>query len=138
MTQPTPQDVALVTDKPWEGNTCAYYSVFQDGELYRMYYRGSHHKPAHEEVTCYAESKDGITWTKPNLGLFEFDGSKENNIVWNGIGTHCFTPFKDSNPAASQDAKYKALASGRPRGKKACMPFSLQMRFIGSWYMMNR
>lgn len=126
--QPKPQEVVLVTDKPWEGNTCAYYTIFQDGDIYRMYYRGSHYDTAtkeatHPEVTCYAESKDGITWTKPNLGLFEFDGSTENNIVWNGIGTHCFTPFKDANPAATADAKYKAIARGRPRGKKGLYVF---------------
>ena len=46
-------------------------------------------------MTCYAESKDGIHWTKPDLGLFEFDGSKKNNIVWDGPGAHNFTPFKD-------------------------------------------
>lgn len=32
---------------------------------------------------CYAESADGIEWTKPRLGLCEFDGSKDNNIVLN-------------------------------------------------------
>lgn len=31
---------------------------------------------------CYAESKDGVFWEKPNLGLFEFDGSRANNIVY--------------------------------------------------------
>ncbi|MCU0875755.1 MAG: hypothetical protein MUE50_25765, partial [Pirellulaceae bacterium] len=87
---PQPQEVVLITDKPWEGNTCAYYTIFQDGELYRMYYRGSHYdtqtrKPAHPEVACYAESRDGIHWTKPELGLFEFQGSKANNIVWAGL-----------------------------------------------------
>ena len=69
-----------------------------------MYYRGAHWDPkakkaTHREVTCYAESKDGITWTKPELGLFEFDGSKANNIVWDGGRTsHNFTPFRDTNP----------------------------------------
>ncbi len=125
---PKPQDVALVTDKPWEGNTCAYYTVFRDGDLLRMYYRGSHwdteaKKAAHPEVTCYAESKDGIHWTKPELGLFEFDGSKKNNIVWDGIGTHCFAVFKDKNEYAPADAKYKAIARGRPRGKKGLYIF---------------
>lgn len=120
--KPAAKEVALVTDKPWEGNTCAYYTIFRDGDLYRMYYRGSHAeavggKMTHPQVTCYAESKDGIHWTKPSLGLVEFDGSKENNIVWNGTGTHNFTPFKDANPACSPDAKYKALA-GASRGYK--------------------
>ena len=124
--QPEPQDVVLVTGEPWEGNTCAYYSIFQDDRIYRMYYRGSHAidmKAAHPEVTCYAESRDGIHWTKPNLGLYEWQGSKENNIVWNGIGTHCFVAFRDANPNCSADAKYKAISRGRPLGKKGLYVF---------------
>jgi hypothetical protein len=116
--KPMPQEVVLTADKPWEGNTSAYYTVFRDGDLFRMYYRGSHFdektkKAAHREVTCYAESKDGIQFTKPELGLFEFEGSKQNNIVWDGQGGHNFTPFKDANPKAAADARYKALASGK-------------------------
>ena len=34
--------VACVHDNRWEGSTCGYKTVFQDGDLYRMYYRGSH------------------------------------------------------------------------------------------------
>ncbi len=126
--QPRPGNVAVVTDKPWEGNTCAYYTVFADTDkngkpILRMYYRGSHYdtekrKQTHRTVTCYAESRDGIHWTKPALGLFEFEGSRQNNIVWDGAGSHCFTPFKDTNPSCPPDARYKALAqvhrTGRP------------------------
>ncbi|MBI2477731.1 MAG: hypothetical protein HYV60_03510, partial [Planctomycetia bacterium] len=126
--RPEPQEVVLVTDKPWEGNTSAYYTIFRDGDLYRAYYRGSHwdevaKKAAHPEVVCYAESKDGIHWTKPDLGLFEFGGSKQNNIVWDGIGTHCFAAFKDTNPDCAEDARYKGIARGRPTGKKGLYVF---------------
>ena len=76
---PVPREVAIVHDQPWEGNGCAYMTVFQDGQRYRMYYRGAHgvYKPdkyetGHMQVTCYAESGDGVHWTKPELGLFEF------------------------------------------------------------------
>src|SRR5437773_2034966 len=76
---PTSREVALVTDKPWEGNAVNYVTAFQDGETDRLYYRGadvlytmSGSRETHREVTCYAESTDGIHWTKPNLGLFEF------------------------------------------------------------------
>lgn len=115
--QPEPREVVLVTDEPWEGNTCAYYTIFQDGDVYRMYYRGSHfdeqtRKGAHPEVTCYAESTDGIHWTKPELGLHEFDGSKANNIILTGLGTHCFVAFKDGNPDCPPEARYKGISSG--------------------------
>jgi hypothetical protein len=115
--KPEARDVALVCDAPWEGNTSAYYAIFRDGDRFRMYYRGSHFdetkkKASHPEVACYAESKDGITWTKPKLGVCEFGGSKENNIVWNGDGSHNFTPFKDGNPKCAGDARYKAFAGG--------------------------
>ena len=33
---------------------------------------------------AYAESRDGIHWEKPNLGLREFDGSKANNLIRDG------------------------------------------------------
>ncbi|MFH1264143.1 MAG: hypothetical protein ABIK89_00335, partial [Planctomycetota bacterium] len=118
LNKPQAKEVAIVTDKPWEGNTCAYYTIFQDGDLYRMYYRASHfdvatRKATHPEFTCYAESNDGIHWTKPELGLFEFQGSKQNSIVWDGVGTHAFVPFKDPNPNCPPEAKYKALGVGR-------------------------
>ncbi len=126
--KPQPQEVVLVTDAPWEGNTSAYYTVFRDGDLYRMYYRGSHYdtekrRMVHPEVTCYAESKDGVEWAKPKLGLFEYEGSKQNNIVWHGLGTHNFAPFKDLNPACPDEAKYKALGRGRRGGKGGLFAF---------------
>jgi hypothetical protein len=116
--KPTPREVVLTADAPWEGNTSAYYTVFRDGDKFRMYYRGSHFdektaKATHREVACYAESPDGIHWTKPELGLFEFDGSKRNNIVWDAEGTHCFTPFLDANPAAKRDERFKALTRAK-------------------------
>jgi hypothetical protein len=114
---PTPREVVLVHDKPWEGNICFYHTVIRDGDRCRMYYRGAHHdwqtRRVTHQVVCYAESQDGISWTKPELGVVEFDGSKENNIIWNGLGSHNFAPFKDTNPACKPEAAYKAIASGK-------------------------
>ncbi|MGB9717425.1 MAG: hypothetical protein ACPL4E_03145 [Thermoproteota archaeon] len=114
---PVPQEVAIVFNQPWEGNTSGYVTVFKDDGCFRMYYRGSNHnletgEATHPEFTCYAESTDGVNWFKPQLSLFEFNGSKRNNIVWKGIGTHNFTPFRDSNPNCPCEAAYKALGSG--------------------------
>ncbi|MBP88609.1 MAG: hypothetical protein CMJ64_18160 [Planctomycetaceae bacterium] len=115
--KPEPKEIVFVADEPWEGNTSGYYTYFTDGDTYRMIYRGWQHdkqmKAAHKEVTCYAESKDGIHWTKPKLGLFEWNGSKDNNIVWLTPGTHNFTAFRDDNPATQADSRYKAFGGGR-------------------------
>jgi hypothetical protein len=118
MHRPEPRDVVITCDAPWEGNTSAYFTLFEDEGLFRMYYRGAHFdtstkKEAHPEFACYAESRDGLKFEKPKLGLFEYQGSKENNIIWTGAGTHNFTPFKDGNPQAAAETRYKALASGK-------------------------
>jgi len=122
---PTPQDVALLTDAPWEGNMCGYVTVLEDEGRYRMYYKGWHgrvSKDKFEQIRglyiCLAESDDGIRWTRPELGLFEAGGSTANNIVWMGEGddergTHGFAPFKDTNPECKPDARYKAVGAGR-------------------------
>jgi len=113
---------ALVFDRPWEGRYCGYVAVVVvAADDVRLYYRGwpDLNKPA---VTCCAVSRDGgRTFTRPDLGLYEFDGSKHNNIVYMGPGTHNFTPFLDANPDAPQDQRFKALASAGP--KSALVPF---------------
>ena len=124
--RPTPREVSFVCDKSWEGASCAYMKVFQDGDLYRMYYRGSdvvytidgYHSP-HPQTACYAESRDGIHWTKPELELFEFKGSKKNNIIWMGSGSHNFAPFLDTNPDCPKKERFKALAGDFRKGLQA-------------------
>ncbi|HID22070.1 MAG TPA: hypothetical protein EYP14_06675, partial [Planctomycetaceae bacterium] len=125
---PTPQDIVLVHDAPWEGSGCGYHSVFQDGSLYRMYYKAWHldvsggklKTNAHPLFCCYAESDDGIHWRKPALGIHEFRGSKDNNIVMvsGKIGNVDADPghpavFKDDHPDCPPDARYKAIIRSR-------------------------
>ena len=116
---PQPQEVVFACDQPWEGNTCIYFRVLDDGGKFRMWYQGAHWqfdpadpKPTHPYHVCYAESEDGIHWTKPNLGLIEVDGSTQNNIVLTGIYDN-FTAFLDENPACAPAAQYKALGASK-------------------------
>ena len=114
--RPAREEVVFRANKPWEGNTSGYFTIFRDGETVRMYYRGSHAgQPKHPQYVCYAESPDGIRWTRPELGLVEFGGSKKNNILLEGVGAHNFVPFKDPNPDTSSEARYKAI--GRSGGE---------------------
>jgi hypothetical protein len=134
--KPLGKEVVLMNDQPWEDTTMGYFSVLKDGDTYRMYYRGHHHgggEDARGEPMCYAESDDGVRWTKPKLGLFRFQGSADNNIVlggdakkylptnkWQGeLGFETdlgwrgdMVPFIDTNSNATPDARYKALVRG--------------------------
>jgi hypothetical protein len=64
------------------------------------------------EVTTLEESTDGVHWTKPKLGIFEFNGSKDNNYILHGMSpfSHNFSPFLDANPACPPEQRFKALA----------------------------
>lgn len=112
---PTPREIAIEHDAPWEGAGSAYHTVVRDGDLYRLYYRGSAlnveggRLKLGREVYCYAESRDGVTFTKPELGLHEFDGSTRNNIIWTGVGTHNFAAFLDTRPGCPPESRYKGL-----------------------------
>ncbi len=111
---PRNEGKVLAFDKPWEGAFCAYGTVIKDGAIFRMYYRGvpvAGKDGNSNEVTCYAESTDGINWSKPELGLYEIGGSRANNVILADAApvTHNFSPFLDTNPAAPASECYKAI-----------------------------
>jgi hypothetical protein len=135
--RPTPKEIVLVTDRPWEGNMCGYVTVFKDDDRYRMYYKAWHgefqgggfvERPIR---IALAESPDGIHWERPELGLYEFEGSRNNNIVWweseqEHRGAHGFAPFRDENSTCPPESLYKAVGAGefgtRPGLYAMCSP----------------
>lgn len=115
---PQPREIVLKFDRPWEGIYSGYETILKTGDGFRLYYRGlpvARHA-RETEVTCIAESRDGIHWTKPELGLFEVHGTRENNVILaRHRGCHNFAPFIDVNPQARPDRKFKALGgTGAP------------------------
>ncbi len=115
--QQTPRDegVAFKFDQPWEGLFSGYATLvtLADGRL-RAYYRGkavANKDGSEEEVTCVAESADGLHWTKPELGLYEVMGTRKNNVVLMKAhtATHNFSPFRDARPSVPEDERFKAF-----------------------------
>ncbi|MGE3312937.1 MAG: hypothetical protein AB7O66_23455, partial [Limisphaerales bacterium] len=121
---PSIAGVALRFDKPWEGPFSGYVTVLRDGDRYLMYYRGLPVAGADgstNEVTCYAESHDGIVWTKPDLGLHEVHGTRANNVILADRApfSHNFAPFLDARPGVPADERFKALAGTSASGLHA-------------------
>jgi hypothetical protein len=103
----------LSADQPWE-NRFAFPSLLKIGDKYVLYYEVEP-PPGHPEVAnkilCLAESTNGKEWTKTHLGLVEFGGNKDNNIVYGGtlcrygFTGHCV--FMD--PVAPPAERYKMV-----------------------------
>jgi hypothetical protein len=121
MHHPHDEGVVMDFDKPWEGGFCAYCTIIKNKDLFQAYYRGlpsAGKDGSNSEVTCYAESKDGINWEKPALDIYEINGSFANNVILadEAPATHNFSPFIDSNPEARPDEKYKAFGGTEKSG----------------------
>jgi hypothetical protein len=125
---PRPAGVVLRMDEPWEGRYSTYVTVIEDGNKFRMYYRGRANLPAIQnpvavdldleyQVTCYAESDDGVTWRKPRLGLVELNGSRDNNVIL-ARSPACanFTPFIDTRPGTPASERFKAVGGVHSAG----------------------
>ncbi|MGA4508414.1 hypothetical protein ACQB6R_10025 [Propionibacteriaceae bacterium G1746] len=70
---------------------------------------------------AYAESKDGVRWTKPQLGIVDFEGSTANNLLFTDIqGTSVLYDAKDPNPAR----RFKLLTLKEKGGTSLCVAFS--------------
>ena len=107
--QPVPKEVALRFDRPWEGTSSIFIRVMKDGDVYRNWYRAGADR---DQAAAYAESADGIHWERKILGMVEYDGSTDNNIILRDDGITNLAVFRDDNPAAPDNERYKAIAKG--------------------------
>ena len=115
LNKPVEREIAITGDKPWESaGSFVYASVFEWNGLFHLYYRAT--GPGNKDDTdalqylCYARSADGVHWEKPSLGLFEYGGGTDNNILMGGELCHNFTPALDTNPDCPEDERVKAVA----------------------------
>ena len=119
--------VALPFNDPWDRDMSNYATIIEDNGLYRLYYRGGPTDASAGKAEgstsyfCYAESRDGLTWVKPKLGLVEFEGSRENNILLapaprDDPYTQSISPFLDTRPGVPAAERYKAISGQWPQG----------------------
>jgi len=110
---PQRREIVITHDKPWEQLMITLFLTVRDenGKL-RMWYicRDKENRPN----VAYAESTDGIQWTKPNLGIVTYNGSKDNNLV--GMTSLEGVVFQDPNaPTQERYAYVTHLSSGMVR-----------------------
>jgi hypothetical protein len=96
-------------------------SVYRDeaSGLLRMWYAGHPDLPGGAKpkvagfrtgkgnFVLYATSKDGLQWERPALGLHEFQGTRENNIIFDLHSPSVLFDERETDPAR----RYKMLGS---------------------------
>jgi hypothetical protein len=102
---------------------CSFYgSIIRVGDKFSMWYRAQSDRVIStgnltpSARIAYAESDDGIHWTKPDLGLTEFNGNKHNNLVGMPAGIDpakneplaCFVLHEPDDPDPTR--RYKMAA----------------------------
>jgi len=110
-----------------------YGTVIRIGDTFHLWYNGNYGPLAnnigYERVNCcicYATSRDGVTWVKPELGLVEFKGSKKNNIV-DLAAPDLWSTFAVLHDKEEPDAnrRFKAAYEARIDGQlRFCVAFS--------------
>jgi len=97
----------LSSDRPWDAFRLIWFSVAEDGGVHKMWYQAFDNDQwaGGSPRMCYAVSDDGLNWEKPRLGLVEYEGSKDNNILLEG--RKLALVFID--PHGEEEQRYKML-----------------------------
>lgn len=121
-----------------EGTLVLFGSVIREPDpiaggppVFRMWYwaGGYAQKDQWRGWIAYATSRDGINWEKPNLGIYELRGSRNNNIVFpdwlkvkgmtigrlNGVAG----VIRDPNPNVPDSKRYKMVIQAAPKAGAA-------------------
>jgi hypothetical protein len=106
----------ITPDQPWEdefsgGNVildkgrfrCWYSATMPKQRAGLVFLEEGRGMETNGSSTCYAESTDGIHWTKPALGLLAFNGSRSNNMI---SAAWIDSPFLDEQ--GKPEERYKA------------------------------
>lgn len=101
---------ALLPEKPWEKASISWPSVVHnEGSEHQMWYRADPGDGS-GSVLCYATSRDGIEWERPELGIVAFAGSKANNIVARRLQGGVFL-----DPHDAPERRYKFIGEGETK-----------------------
>ena len=83
-------------------------SVVREENRWRLWYQAQAGKTTH---VAYAESEDGVSWRKPQLGLTEFNGSRDNNLLRTEAGVEVRSVLL--NPGGPAEHRYVMAAADR-------------------------
>jgi hypothetical protein len=104
----------MKAERPYEDFCIGWFTILRMGSEWRMWYEAYDHNYRDDAdcMLCYAVSKDGVLWKRPNLSICEYGGNRDNNTVLVGKqmgpgGMHGSTVFLDE--AAPENERIKMV-----------------------------
>ena len=109
-----PQKLGIVLEatEPWEVGPGGYFRVVEDGPTCKLYY-GSYLTNGGKGL-CYAESVDGVRWTKPALGLVDVNGRTDNNVIYGDNATDATVMMDPRDDPSRRYKMFRSLLSADP------------------------
>ena len=118
-------------EKPWETGYTLHITILQDEGRYRLYYTCYNELPDDPKAMnpfsyflCYAESDNGVEWTKPTIGTINWRGTTENNVVYGmnrSLGRPVPTASVFKDPSAPPNERYKIIHRGTIENGPPCV-----------------
>ncbi|MBQ3182516.1 MAG: S-layer homology domain-containing protein [Clostridia bacterium] len=103
---PEKKEAVFSFDKQYEKGDTVYHNITRmpDG-TYRMYYKAT------DDIRriCYIESRDGLTWTRPQLYTNMYDGTSSNIVTSDDNRPDNLFVFYDNNPACPDHQRIKGI-----------------------------
>ena len=131
-------------DKPWEVTTYFRSSCFNviwdpEDDIYKCWYEDFYEYfskgiPSRERL-LYAESRDGIEWEKPLLGIHKIDGNDTNAVINPPeVMVSCPSVMLDpveEDPSRRFKMSYLRIDRRDSRGRKSGTPGGLWLNYSG-------
>jgi hypothetical protein len=114
----------IAQDKPWE-ITISYNSVYRNADTgrYQMWYQVLVKASPETLSVCYAESDDGVHWSKPMLGIVKHDGNDTNMLLEPADGHYGASVLVDPrDPDSSRRYKMAMFRAVEVDGRKVLGP----------------
>jgi hypothetical protein len=101
--EPAQREISIIPrDRAWDKGGIRLSTLINEDGKYRLWGEGITEN--NNSMACYFESTDGINWQKPNLGMVEFEGNRNNNLLSLKKRLSVFI-----DPSAPPEERYKTI-----------------------------
>ncbi|MEW6749414.1 MAG: hypothetical protein AB1505_00365 [Candidatus Latescibacterota bacterium] len=127
-----PRNPVLRREHPWEASHAAAYSGVHwvaEHERFRMWYNALGESYYDQQMLAYAESPDGIEWTKPRLDVRRYPGHRGRTNILFGPECNVHGPGVIPSPDPQAEDRWLLLFDSYPRYR----PDAEKLGITGRW-----